>query len=140
MDAALWADTFRSQKHGFLRGSYLRGMLQGVFAGFEEPEIISNADHVWASSSQVAAVLGKLSGENIFVVPNPIPNSKLLDIHISTDRYRDCNVVFVGHFQYPPNKHATNTLVNKLIPMICLGYWETPATLFCRLRRALEHG
>ena len=105
------------QNPRWYRPLYLvRNLVRLASAKYEEISTLAKADYIWACSAQDANILGKMSGKNVILVRNPIPDEDLLDFPITTRRYQHANVVFAGLLTYPPNSEAVKMLTGKIAP------------------------
>ncbi len=81
-------------------------------------ELSRMADQTWVCSSIDESELRALGGASHHLIPNPIPDEKLLATSIHEDRYRNPVPLFIGHLSYFPNVAAVAEIGHGLVPAL----------------------
>ena len=81
-------------------------------------ELSRMADQTWVCSSMDESELRALGGASHHLIPNPIPDEKLLATSIYEDRYRNPVPLFIGHLSYFPNVAAVAEIGHELVPAL----------------------
>ncbi len=114
IESDLLAALFRNRKWRVWPGNLLQEVIRSRMAKAEDKAAAQEADAVWVCSRAEQADLARRWGVAANVVPNPLPDTRLLELPIRPARYAAANLVFAGLLSYGPNSAAIKTLCHRV--------------------------
>jgi len=117
IESELLAAHLTNRRDRFWPGNFLQEVLRKPAARREDKLAAKSAGLVWTCSQADAL---KISGAPK-VVPNPVPDQRVMDLPILSERYLSGSTVFIGHLGYFPNQVALATLCRKIAPNLPEG-------------------
>jgi len=114
-DSELLKEVLAEQKKGTLTTANQMRFDQALA---QEISVARSCDSVICCSKLDAQKFKELAGICSPTVPNPLPDERAFDLAISTERYVDAVVLYVGSMDYAPNVNAAKSLLSVMPPIL----------------------